>query len=153
MHQEKTPHKLFPSAFIGNTDRIYRKFLQDKLQRNFIQILQFCDYKHQQCILDLCLHWVSVVRAYIHTIDKMMLELQYTYYSRLSILLYHKCTKLLSKRNSTVLSNWKLQKKLMAFDEKDIKIQTNLGKLESGCIESCNMNQYFGMHGTYLCLK
>ena len=57
----------------------------------------------------------------------MMLELQYTYYSRLSILLYHKCTELLSKRNSTVLSNWKLQKKLMAFDEKDIKIQTNLG--------------------------
>ena len=57
----------------------------------------------------------------------MMLELQYTYYSRLSILLYHKCTKLLSKPNSTVLSNWKLQKKLMAFDEKDIKIQTNLG--------------------------
>ena len=83
----------------------------------------------------------------------MMLELQYTYYSRLNILLYHKCTKLLSKPNSTVLSNWKLQKKLMAFDEKDIKIQTNLGKLESGCIESCNMNQYFGMHGTYLCLK
>ena len=56
--------------------------------------------------------------AYIHTIDKMMLELQYTYYSRLSILLYHKCTKLLSKPNSTVLSNWKLQKKAYGFRRK-----------------------------------
>ena len=28
--------EFFPSAFIGNADRIYRKFLLDKLQRNFI---------------------------------------------------------------------------------------------------------------------
>ena len=31
-----TCEEFFPSAFIGNTNRIYRKFLLDKLQRNFI---------------------------------------------------------------------------------------------------------------------